>query len=299
MSRGNARRWILACAAAAALVGWGAVSLGQTTAAEIDAAIASLRAPDEDDRVAGAELIGRRGHRLRDRVGPPLRELLRSDPSPNVRAAAGRAIGRLGYRPAVPDLVRGLRDSSVDVRVVCAVALWRLPDPAAVPALVEATRDSDAVVREWAALALGVVRDRSATQAVQALLQDDTRAVRLAAIRALGRIGEPTVLPVLRGYLSRRGVSVEERLEGVAAIAQVRGPERLDVLAAMLADSDAGVRIAVAGALGQSGDALAIPALRRHARDREIGVRNAVAQAIREIQARVATGADGGVRDGG
>lgn len=282
---------------AACVVAFAAASLAQP--AEIDAALANLRAPDEDDRVASAELLGRRGHSVRDRVGPPLRELLKADPSANVRAAAGRAIGRLGYRPAVPELVRGLRDASVDVRVVCAVALWRLPDPAAVPALVAATRDSDAVVREWAALGLGVVRDRSATQAIEALLADETRAVRLASIRALGRIGDPGVLSALRRHLGRRGVSVEERLEGVAAFAQIRGSERLDALAAMLADSDPGVRVAVAGALGQLGDALAIPALRRHQRDRELAVRNAVQQAIRDIQARTAAGADAGVHDGG
>ena len=59
-----------------------------------------------------------------------------------MRAAAGRALGRLGVREAVPDLIAALEDKSPDVRVVAAAALWRLPDPSAVDPLTRHLADS-------------------------------------------------------------------------------------------------------------------------------------------------------------
>jgi HEAT repeat protein len=93
-------------------------------------AMQQLRGGTPEERTAAAEILGRRAYRQRDQIAPVLRELIRSDTDWRVRASAGRALGRLGTRDAVPDLVRALRDPVVDVRVVAAAAIWRLPDPA-------------------------------------------------------------------------------------------------------------------------------------------------------------------------
>lgn len=248
-----------------------------------------LRSTDATVRAAAAETLGRSGHRLRDELTPILRELLRDDESWEVRASAGRALGRLGTRDAVPDLVRALRDPRVDVRVVAAAALWRLPDAAAVPALVELLGDADANARQWATLALGVIRDTRAVTPLVALLDDPEGPVRLDVIRSLGRIRNTDALGPLETFASDGARALDERVEAVGAIAGLDGPTRIDSLVRLLGEDERRVREQVIDALGQIGDVLVLPALRtRRAAERTAAMRERVDAAIAAIEARAA-----------
>jgi len=255
---------------------------------EYQAALQRLRSNDPTERVAAAELLGRRGYSKRREIAPRLRDLLRNDPDWRVRASSGRAIGRLGTRSAVPDLVAALRDPQVEVRVVAAAALWRLPDPAAVPALLETLEDSDAAARQWAALALGVVRDTRATAPLVELLADPSGDVRTDVIRSLGRIADISALPALRDYVNDDDRDMDERLEAVNAIASLNGPEKVNALVRLLNHDEERIRLRVVSALGQVGDALVIPSLRRRkAQEDEREVRAAIDEAVEEIRTRM------------
>ena len=260
--------------------------------AELAAAIGALGGSDAQARVRAADLLGRRGASRREECVGPLRARLREDPQWEVRASAGRALGRLASRDAVPDLVRALRDPVVDVRVVAAAAIWRLPDPAAVPALLELLRDADPSARQWGALALGVVRDRRATAPLVTLLRDPERSVRLDAIRALGRIRDASALGALEGHARADANDMEERLEATSALATLEGPEKMNALVRLLAHDDRQVRLRAAESLGQVGDALVVPALRRRrGEESNAGVRSALDAAVREIERRASGGA--------
>lgn len=287
-----------ACLALALSVGVGAgVTRPASVVAQDDplrADIARLASTDSTERAAAAEALGRSGHRLRDEITPILRELLRSDESWEVRASAGRAIGRLGTRDAVPDLVRALRDERVDVRVVAAAAIWRLPDPAAVPALLDLLSDPDPSARQWATLALGVIRDTRAVAPLTALLADPEASVRLDVIRSLGRIRSEGVLAPLSSFASDEDHATDERVEAVGAIAGLEGPPRIDALVRLLDAGDRPVREQVIDALGQIGDALVVPALRtRRASERTAAMRARIDAAIAAIEARATATAPG------
>src|SRR5205814_8924280 len=74
-----------------------------------------------------------------------------------VRVAATKALARIGTpaQPAVPALLRSLKDRSAAVRSCAAGALgWVGPGAEAVPPLIEALSDEDAEVRRCAAFAL-------------------------------------------------------------------------------------------------------------------------------------------------
>ena len=228
-----------------------------------------LQSDDPQVRLEAVEILGRRGWRLRREIAPRLQRLLRDDPDWRVRASSGRAIGRLSTRSAVPDLVRALRDPQVEVRVVAAAALWRLPDPAAVPALIELLQDRDAAARQWGALALGVIHDPRATQALLRVIDDPESAVRIDVVRSLGRIGDVRALAPLSEVAKDEAKDDEERLEAVNAVASIDSPDKVNALV-----------------LGQVGDALAVPALRRQRSQERGDNRSAVDTAIREIQQR-------------
>jgi HEAT repeat protein len=264
-----------------------------------------LTAKDAEERASAANEMGRRGYRFRHEISELLRPLLRSDPEPVVRAAAGRALGRLGAREAVPDLVKALADASADVRVVAAAALWRLPDPSATEPLLEHVKDADKAVREWSALALGVIGDKRAVPEMVRLLGDPERSVRLAAVRSLGRIGDANGLePVLR-YLRGGKRDQEEKEEGVAAIVSIKGDGRGVALLSLLESAEAAdveQQVRVMAALGKVGNSAALPVLRKRATSGAPDARDTANRAIAEIAGRMKgekNGNDASVGDAG
>ncbi|MFT3922584.1 MAG: HEAT repeat domain-containing protein [Myxococcales bacterium] len=252
-------------------------------------ALERLKSPNAADRASAADEMGRRGYRVRHEIANVLRPLLKSDPEPLVRAAAGRALGRLGVRDAVPDLIAALEDKSPDVRVVAAAALWRLPDPSAIDALVRHLSDSEPAVREWSVQALGVIGEPRVTHDVIRLLSDPVRSVRVSAVLSLGRIGDPAALEPLVQYVSKGERDDEEKAEVTNSIAAIKSPQKSDALFKLLAaaNQDQAQRLRLIAALGQVGTSDATPKLRPYAAPGSPpSVRKAANEAIASIVAR-------------
>ncbi len=245
-----------------------------------------LRSGSVEARANAAEVLGQRAHQQRDEVQALLRQAIREDTDWRVRASAGRALGRLGMRDAMPDLVRALRDPVVDVRVVAAAAIWRLPDPAAVPALLELLQDPDGSARQWSALALGVIRDLRVTEPLMALLEDPERYVRMDVLRSLGRIRDPRAVAVLEAHARNVSRDPEERAEAVSSLAALDGPSKVEALLRLLALPTREVRQRVIESLGQVGDALVIPSLRDQRRREAVPMRHVIDAAVQRIERR-------------
>lgn len=251
-----------------------------------------LKSPVAAERATAADEMGRRGHRIRHEVAGVLRPLLVSDPSHVVRAAAGRALGRLGVREALPDLVAALSDTNAEVRVVAAAALWRLPDASAVGPLLSRLVDTEAAVREWSAQALGVIGDHRATPEIAKLLTDPTRSVRLSAVLSLGRIGDPAGLRPLVKYATTGVLDDEEKTEVVNAVVSIKGPQRVEALFELLTASgrDPAQRVRLLLGLGQVANAEVIPRLRVYTAPTSVpSVRKAAQEAVAAIEARAGT----------
>lgn len=256
-------------------------------AQELAASLNALATDDAGQRAAAADRLGRTQGAARQQVIPPLRVRLREDGDWRVRASAGRALGRLAARDAVPDLVAALRDPVVDVRVVAAAALWRLPDPAAVPALLELLRDQDGSARQWGALALGVIGDRRATEPLLRLLSDPEGAVRLDTIRSLGRLGDERATRPLESVVQNEDRTRDERLEAINALGRLSGPGKVNALIRALRADDVELRERAADTLGRVGDALALPPLREQRQaERNPRVQRALDAAVTSIQTR-------------
>jgi HEAT repeat protein len=190
----------------------------------LPALLSAAHHEDELTRARAVEALAATGQ---SRAGTPILAALR-DPSPEVRAAAARSLGRLRPAGAARALVEHLGDS--DIMVVAAVkeavvsfgssacgplalavrssfdervrrssaeALGRVGDARAVDVLVQALRDPDHELRWQSANALGLIRDgRAATPLLHALADPDMFVVTAAtqALLELGRAAIPALI---------------------------------------------------------------------------------------------------------
>lgn len=98
-----------------------------------DVLLTHLDSTDSRRAAAAAWTLGRLGH---PSSVEPLRAVLRKTGTHHdVRAHAAEALGCLGSREAVTDLVAALGDSTAEVRYWAAFALGQIGDPGALPAL--------------------------------------------------------------------------------------------------------------------------------------------------------------------
>jgi hypothetical protein len=121
-----------------------------------------------------------------------------------VRAAAARALGRLGNRTPVEPLVAALRDSAWPVRTAAALSLGNLRQRTPVEPLVATLNDADESVRAAAVWALGRLGNRTPVEPLVAALRDSAWPVREAAafsLQALGR--RAPVAPLLAAHLDQ------------------------------------------------------------------------------------------------
>ena len=147
----------------------------------------------------------------------------------------------------------------------------RMKSPEAGALLRELLADPSEQVREEAALGLGLVAggdvedDATRDDAVQRLLnvldQDASKSVRLAALHALGIISSPASTPGILKVLQDLEEDAEVRADAAEASAHLRDERIVDVLIDSLEDSSPLVRYSAAYALGEQGDAKAIPRL--------------------------------------
>lgn len=147
-----------------------------------------------------------------------------------------------------------------EVRLAAAEALAAIATPGALQALIPAVADRSREVRLVAVRVLGAKRFRNALAAIESVvdgkaLRDFDLTEKMAVFEAYGLIGGAAVVARLAPMLSTRGI-FRRRL-------------------------DAETRACAALALGKAGTAEARVALEQAQHDKEILVRNAVAQALR------------------
>jgi HEAT repeat protein len=234
------------------------------------------------------------------------------DERSEVRGKVAEALGEIRDARAVDALIEAFRDKNSDLSVRRSVvwALRKIGDVRAVDALIEALRDEDSDVRENSIDALVKIakKDLGVVDKLIKALRDKDSDVRGGITKVLGNLGwdpkseeERVLYYIAKGdwdeCVKMGGVAVEfliERLKdknsdvhdkSIDALVKIAKKDLgvVDKLIKALRDEDSYVRISVAWALGEIGDARAVDALIEALRDEDRYVRESVAWALGAI----------------
>ncbi len=159
-------------------------------------------------------------------------------------------------------LIALLDDCDAAIRQTAADALGKIGDQKAELFLIRALHDSDPTVREAAARSLGRLSalGLEGGTALVTLLRDSDNSVRRAAAQALGASeGIPALASTLANLLTSPDSTV--RQAAGHALMLVDGREAFAALSKGTTDADPVVRQWAVAALGESGDARAVPVL--------------------------------------
>jgi HEAT repeat protein len=239
----------------------------------------ALKDPDPAVRTQAAGSLGALGNR-QSRL--PLERALK-DPSAKVRERAAWSLWVIADRRSAPALLARLDDEAADVRWSAAVALGRVGGPEAIAPLTLARGDPNDRVRRESLLALAHLRPPNLGELLRPFLVDPAMRVRIGAavglgegkdraavsllierlrvereirvlpslLVALGRIGDPTAVPALLGFVSHK--TSWARVCAFHALGELHSPEVADPAREHLTDPIWSVRGAAAECLGAVG----------------------------------------------
>jgi HEAT repeat protein len=127
-----------------------------------------------------------------------LSELLRSDPSKDVRIAAAIALGEVNDPSALPALRDVLGKDSDAVQLWAIRSIGQLRDRLSVTVLIGMLQSPDWGRRSYAAGALGEIGDHAATEGLIAKLDDPNSTVRMSVVAALEELGDSRAVGPIR-----------------------------------------------------------------------------------------------------
>ena len=194
-------------------------------------------------------------HQLGDTRYSHQLELSAQDPRPQIRGDTALIFEYLHNTSAEPILSQMLkRDHNQNVRLQAAEALWSMGDEQGENFLIPATLSGFQSDNMIALLALAAPRDRRVLGHEQGFLSyEDYTPVALTAARAAGQLGCDWGVGVAE-VAAAKGDPMQ-RVLAALALGDIRRTDSQPVLAKLMTDSSADVRVAAAAALIEIGKA--------------------------------------------
>lgn len=223
----------------------------------------------------------RRIHGFEDRRSPGGEALagFLKDRDAETRAAAARALGRIGSESALPALLAALEDGDSDVRREAVFALGLIGDAGARDGVRRiAGSNAPVLLRGEAIRTLGRLKGEGAAEAVIPFLADPVPALRADAAVALAATGDSVAAVNLKPLLADADAAV--RANAAWAAGRLKARDLAEPIRALLADPSPDVRLAASKAVGDVEDAGAVPALEKALGDPDWRVRANVATAL-------------------
>ncbi len=227
------------------------------------------------------------------KVAQALGKALREDSFRGVRAEAATALGEHNSKTARDELLTALNDDHAHVRTAVVEALGNFRGDEAVADSLELVfrRDSSYATQAAAIEALGELKvERAYNLAMEALAMDSHyEVIRVSALKTLLQTGKAGVDEIVMDW-TRYGKPTRIRSRSIGLLPKVavkyseRKAEIRDLMIGYLEDPYYGAIGASIKALGELGDAKAIPALKKYRADtHDFGRNNAATEAIEKL----------------
>jgi aminopeptidase N len=217
------------------------------------------------DRADAAEALGK----LQDdaEVEAALGEALKNDKAWGVRVTSADALGEHKSPASAKLLLEGLNTASEPwVRNRIVAALGNFKDNAEIAAKLDSVAKDDKSYRARAAAlqALGKIKAPNALATLNAAVAGDSpdNFLRNAALRAMGPLGDDKAVPTLREWVAV-GKPIDTRQAAIYSLARLKKDDKeiTQQISGLLNDTHFRLRFAAIFALGERGDASAVPAL--------------------------------------
>jgi len=178
-----------------------------------------------------------------------------SDPDPEIRMGAVRALGVIDDEAVLGFLVSALKDPEIRVRQVASEVLTQWSSPAVAKRLAGVLSVPN--LREAAAELLAKMGPSAVELLIDVLMQ--------ATAEVVPTVGQllSNIAGIDRFVERLSSMDPEQRLRAAEAVGAIGGPAAVDALVATLPDPDERVRIRSVQLLGKLGDARALDALKR------------------------------------
>ena len=250
-----------------------------------DSLLVHLRDGAIEVRAAAARAVGRIGD---PRGRGALEHALLHDPHEHVRSEAAFALGILGDPAALPTLARALENErDVETTAQCALAVGRLGEKSGSPLVVALLDNPDPRIRECSVEALALLADSTTVDALLAATDDPLESVVWRAAYALEKI--PGSRQVQRLISLTSSTSAPVRRAAVRSLGRLQSRDALPRLCELVEErpGDVPLRIRLADAIGRIGakDPDAIEALGTLLTDEDFGVRTMALQSAARLQA--------------
>src|SRR6266436_2206867 len=217
------------------------------------------------DRADAAEALAK----LKDdaEVDAALGEALKNEKAWGVRATAADALGEHKSPGSAKLLLEGLNTATEPwVRNRIVAALGNFKDNAEIAATLDSVAKDDKSYRARAAAlqALGKIKAPNALATLNAAVAGDSpdNFLRNAALRAMGPLGDDQAVATLREWVAA-GKPIDTRQAAIYSLARLKKDDKeiTQQISGLLNDTHFRLRFAAIFALGERGDASAIPAL--------------------------------------
>ncbi len=196
-----------------------------------------------------------------------LGETLRNDKAIGARMVAAESLGELGGAAASKELLATLASTKEPwLRAEIVQALGSIKEDPAVIAKLEAVAKEDSSYRARAAAlqALGRLKSPNAFETLATMVKSESPDgfLRNASLRGLGALGDDKAVPLLETW-AKPGQDLNSRQAAIGSLARLQkdNKEITSQIAGYLAEPHSQIRFSSLFALGNRGDASAIPAL--------------------------------------
>ena len=185
-------------------------------------------------------------------TAPPELVKLLAHASPATRKLAVQALGEIGERASVADVIKAASDGDAGVAAEAIAAIALLGGPRGVAVVIAAVDHKDPGVRLAAMRALGNYRSPEDIPADDALpkvlahLKSDTAEVRIEAAKTLGAMKIKRGIEALQAIASNAKEANTVRMAALESLGAIGNGTGVATLSAALADADADVRTSAA-----------------------------------------------------